>query len=272
MCRQLCMPPQQISPSAASRSPKSSAMSQASRNVSAIVACSRLDSWPTPQGSLPNRYESLRTDGRPSSRKLAADHASFAHLCEKASALLFRRPSPSRRRWEATLAQPGTRRPDSRGEYLSAKPLQIIVGGIDIHMRQRTGTNRRRRNGFRPPLQPRSDPASCPDRWRFGAVALADQTRPHRVVKRWTSECACSLVAPLPLTQELRRRDFPDRSASEITSGSVVAEILDTHPDLRRRLRVTKNSSWVISPKRIMDGVGTACLPMLPWPCVRINP
>src|SRR5574340_467745 len=33
---QLCMPPQQISPSAASRSPKSSATVQASRNVSAI--------------------------------------------------------------------------------------------------------------------------------------------------------------------------------------------------------------------------------------------
>ena len=33
---QLCMPPQQISPSAASRSPMLSAMSAASRNVSAI--------------------------------------------------------------------------------------------------------------------------------------------------------------------------------------------------------------------------------------------
>ena len=36
MCRQLCMPPQQISPSAASRSPWASAMSAAWRKVSAI--------------------------------------------------------------------------------------------------------------------------------------------------------------------------------------------------------------------------------------------
>ena len=36
MWRALCMPPQQISPSAASRSPNSSAMSQALRNVSAM--------------------------------------------------------------------------------------------------------------------------------------------------------------------------------------------------------------------------------------------
>ena len=89
MCFQLCMPPQQISPSAASRSPCSSAMEQASRKVSAMRfvlsvgilgpvgrACCRIDA-----------HDAILR--MPRSRSLLADGAGFADLGEKTSAILI---------------------------------------------------------------------------------------------------------------------------------------------------------------------------------------
>ena len=59
ICFQLCMPPQQISPSAARRSPYSSAMPHASRKVSAIAL--EFDSG-SPLAHVPgSTAESIRT-------------------------------------------------------------------------------------------------------------------------------------------------------------------------------------------------------------------
>ncbi len=85
MRRQLCMPPQQISPSAASRSPWSSAMLHASRNVSAMRRWLPFGS--SRQVATP-QAESIRTtpSGRtPSSRSRRAMRQAFRHLGQKRS-------------------------------------------------------------------------------------------------------------------------------------------------------------------------------------------
>ena len=98
---QLCMPPQQISPSAASRSPWSSAMSQASRNVSAICfVVARRDRPPSRSGSP---AESMRTTpyGRmPSSRSVLAMRQALRTCVRKflrSSSLAHRRAAAGRR-------------------------------------------------------------------------------------------------------------------------------------------------------------------------------
>ena len=177
--RQLCMPPQQISPSAASRSPWSSAILQASRKVSAIRF------W-LPLGSSHHastlQAESIRTTplGRtPNSRSRRGDAAGLAHLAEKLLALGRRRPWPSRRRSAARPAPRPCRSPGFAARALSARRLDLIVARVDVDVRLEEEQVEAVEAARPRPRPRRSDRAWCPGRWAARRPALC-RPRPAR--------------------------------------------------------------------------------------------
>ena len=130
----LCMPPQQISPSAARRSPKDSATSAASRNVSAIF-------FVLPAGSLAHSAglaaESMRMTPylrMPSRVQLLRDRAGLAHLRDERLALVVaahggsaagRRPHRRDQRADDEIAPA-----DAVGQL-----LQVVIRRIDADVR-----------------------------------------------------------------------------------------------------------------------------------------
>ena len=142
---QLCMPPQQISPSAASRSPWSSAILQASRKVSAIRFW--LPSGSSHQASTP-QAESIRTAPCGPHAQLAQPLGDAAALADLAEELLA---GPRR----SPMAEPppvggqtgATTVPISRfrARALSASALISSSLDVDVDVRMRRGTGRSRR-------------------------------------------------------------------------------------------------------------------------------
>ena len=178
----LCMPPQQISPSAARRSPKDSATSAASRNVSAIFLV-------LPAGSLAH---SAGLGGRVDADdavladadvlQLLADRAGLAHLGDEGLALLLaahRRPATGRRPHRRNQRADDEVAPaDAVGQL-----LQVVIRRIDADVRieeeeidavELDAVHFRLRGVVQHRLEIDG---------RLGAgSALADETGPHRVM------------------------------------------------------------------------------------------
>ena len=161
---QLCMPPQQISPSAASRSPCSSATSAASRNVSAIFLV-------LPSGSFsPVRRARRRVDAHDAVRpdpQFAQLLARSGRPCAPASRRPCappRSPSPNRRPSAATPARRAIRRRDSSLRILSASRLR----SSSVESMLTCGSKRKRSTPSNVVAvhlaPPRSCRASCRDR------------------------------------------------------------------------------------------------------------
>ena len=178
----LCMPPQQISPSAARRSPKDSATSAASRKVSAIFLV-------LPAGSLAH---SAGLGGRVDADdavladadvlQLLADRAGLAHLRDEGLALLFaahRRPAAGRRPHRRDQRADDEVAPaDAVGQL-----LQVVVRRIDADVRieeeeidavELDAVHLRLRGVVEHRLEI--------DRRLGAGSALADETGPHRVM------------------------------------------------------------------------------------------
>ena len=270
---QLCMPPQQISPSAASRSPKSSAMVQASRKVSAMRLV-------LPAGSLAHSAgpaaESMRTMPylrMPRSRSLRPMRQAFSHLRQEAAALVLaahgrsaaggRPDGRHQRSRRASLAHASL----SARRFRSSSEESISVCGRE---RNRSTPSNRHAVHFGGGSQIQHGiqidgrlgigtfADQCPATWRCEA----------RVLCVWMCSW-CSSFSNVP-PQRLR-------------VGIAGAEVLQNNQGIRgawfsmripacAALAVTKSSSSVSWPKRIMEGVETGTVPNVPYPCVRINP
>ena len=133
-CRQQCMPPQQISPSAASRSPCSSAMSRglAERLGDSLRVAS--GSAAQSPGSRPSRSARRRTCRTPSSRSVRAMRHAFWTCVRnflRASSLAHGRPAAGRR------PDRGDNRADAspRDADLVGQRLQLVVGRVDADVR-----------------------------------------------------------------------------------------------------------------------------------------
>ena len=236
---QLCMPPQQISPSAASRSPKSSAMSHAWRNVSAIF-------FVLPAGILrPLGRARRRVDADdavlPDAEiaQLLGDRAGLLHLRHEVASGPRRCPSPSRRRSAATPA----RRP-SRPRSPWREPCRPAPSSRRRSRRcscaDRRGTDRRRRTSRRPPRRRRSGRASCRDR---SAARRRDRPcRPGRATWRCAASdtCACVLMVSWTYVFFLRSGSLSGLPGTEVLQqheriGRAV--VLDAHALARGRGR-----------------------------------
>ena len=133
---QLCMPPQQISPSAARRSPYSSATSHASpERVGDRLLVARRDRPPSRSGSP---AESMRTTpyGRmPSSRSVLAMRQRLAHLRDEVACARRRSPiaePPPVGGQTGATTEPTTRLRDAD---LSASRFRSFVGRVDADVR-----------------------------------------------------------------------------------------------------------------------------------------
>ena len=166
MRRQLCMPPQQISPSAASRSPWSSAILQASRKVSAIRF------W-LPAGSSSH---AVHAAGRVDPHDAVGPDAQLAQLLGDAAALA--RPGVEELaggRPASPMAEPppvgghtgATTVPISKlaRAGLVGQLLQFVVVGVDADVR----VEEEQVEAVEPHAVDLGvggqDRASCPDRW-----------------------------------------------------------------------------------------------------------
>ena len=182
--RQLCMPAQQISPSAASRSPKSLGDGRRPRGRSAAIRLVLAAGILGPLGRRwrPNRCGRCRTGGCPRSRSLLPMRQAFSHLRQEAAALGF----------VAHRGSAAGRRPDGRDQRAGAQTFAMQAC-------RRAASDRRRRNRYRCAAARGTDRRHRSARHRrggggqvehrieidgrLGIGAFADQSRPHGVVE-----------------------------------------------------------------------------------------
>ena len=114
MCRALCMPPQQISPSAARRSPNSSAMSHAApkRIGDSLRVRLRIRGPLGRRAGRIDAHDAVRANADLPQR--ASDSAALCELALETAFAPHRRPLPSRRPSAAKPARRPTRRPIRR--------------------------------------------------------------------------------------------------------------------------------------------------------------
>ncbi len=220
MSFQECMPAQQISPSAARRSPWSLATLAASRNVSAIFLVLPLGSasqWAGPSAESMRMTPYLRT---PCSLSISAMRQAFSTASDEIRAVLV---AAHRRAADGAGQTGATSEPTARplAAILSAMRAQVVVAGVGIGVRMEqeqidafellavdVGVGRQLEHAVEA------------DRRMVGAGLLADEAGPHGVVEFWVGVCCghgrvlcgsdglilCERVGPLlPVVADLRQ-------------------------------------------------------------------
>ena len=180
-----CMPPQQISPSAASRSPWSRRSSPASLEglgdrLGVAVGVVR----PVVDAGRPSRCGRRRTAGRRARGACWRCGRPCATCVEELLALLRRCPSPSRRRSAARPGRRPSRSPGPRAATLSARRFELVVARRRC---RRAGRTRKRStpSNLTPSTSAAAVRSSIVSRSIGGSESapLADHARPHGVVQ-----------------------------------------------------------------------------------------
>ena len=178
------MPPQQISPSAASRSPNAFGdVARLAERLARSSSCCRAGPWPTRRGSRRNRSGRRRTCECPSSRSVLPISQAFRTCvtnCWRSVGVAHRRAAAGRRphRRDQRADRPGR-----RARMRSARRFSSSSVAVDADVRiEQKQIDAVELDAVHRCVGGEIEHRVEIDR-RLGVRSLADQPRPHRVVE-----------------------------------------------------------------------------------------